>query len=96
MRKFAPLMVIVLLAGCATAVPRAGTQDSGRVCQDGRTDWFIGKAASEQLGAEMLAASGARSIRWVPFGAMITMEFNASRLTVQLDQQNRVNMAKCG
>ncbi len=44
----------------------------------------------------MLTASGARTIRWVPKGGVVTMDFNPSRLTVQLDGANRVERANCG
>jgi hypothetical protein len=48
------------------------------------------------LGERMLRASGARTIRWVPQGSAVTMEFNAERITVQLDGSNRVERASCG
>ena len=59
-------------------------------------DRFAGRPATSELGAEMLAASGARTLRWVRFGAMITMEFSPSRLTVRLDPQGKIASANCG
>ena len=44
----------------------------------------------------MLAATGARILRWVPKGGMVTMDFSPDRLTVQLDGANRVETARCG
>jgi hypothetical protein len=44
----------------------------------------------------MLRESGARTIRWVPKGGIITMEFSPDRLTVMLDGSNRVEAARCG
>jgi hypothetical protein len=57
---------------------------------------FNGQAASADLGRRMLAASGARTIRWVPKGGVVTMDFSPHRLTVQLDGSNRVERASCG
>lgn len=57
---------------------------------------FIGQPASQDLGAQMLSASGARNIRWVPKGGMVTMDFSPNRLTVQLEDKNRVETANCG
>lgn len=57
---------------------------------------FVGQQASQDLGARMLAASGARTIRWVPKGGAVTMDFSPHRLTVQLDGSNRVEHASCG
>ena len=86
-------VLALLLAGCATTP--AGNEPN-QACHDDRLASFIGSAATEQLGADMLRASGARTIRWAPFGGVITIDFSPTRLTVQLDQQNRVAAAKCG
>jgi hypothetical protein len=96
MRKM--LFVAILVAtSCSTAPasPPLG-DDAGYVCRAGTTDRFIGQAATAELGVRMLAASGARQLRWVPYGGMITMDYSPSRLTVRLDQQNRVESASCG
>ena len=66
------------------------------VCSNDPLAQFIGQPASQELGARMLAASGARTIRWVPKGGVITMDFSPHRLTVQLDGSNRVETARCG
>jgi len=87
---FAP----ALLAACAAVPPHGG--DPGYVCHNNGLDRFAGRPTTSELGAEMLAASGARTIRWVRFGAMIMMEFSPSRLTVRLDPQGRVASASCG
>jgi hypothetical protein len=44
----------------------------------------------------MLQVSGARTIRWVQPGMMVTMEFSAQRLTVQLARGNVIERATCG
>ena len=94
MRKLA-LFAPALLAACATAPPPHGS-DPGYACHNNGLDRFAGRPATSEVGAEMLAASGARTIRWVRFGAMITMEFSPSRLTVRLDPQGRIASATCG
>jgi len=65
-------------------------------CRSESLGQFVGQTASTELGAKMLAASGARIIRWVPKGGMVTMDFSPNRLTVQLDGANRVERANCG
>ena len=57
---------------------------------------FVGQPATQELGARMMAASGARILRWVPKGGAVTMDFNPARLTVALDGSNRVESANCG
>lgn len=96
MRSFAGLTLLVL-ASCATTLPEPPAfGDPKQACNDDRLTSFIGSPATQQAGAEMLRASGARTIRWVPVDGVITMDFSPTRLTVQLDQQNRVSAAKCG
>jgi hypothetical protein len=65
-------------------------------CRNEPLAQFIGQPATPDVGARMLSASGARIIRWVPKGGMVTMDFSPSRLTVQLDEANRVEKASCG
>lgn len=97
MRLILATCVLAALSACtiaqsdATAVgPVPGT------CRGETLAQFIGQPASPNLGTRMLAASGARIIRWVPKGGAVTMDFNPSRLTVQLDAANRVETANCG
>ena len=87
-------------AACATAAPRYVGNDQlppGSKCvQSGALDTFKGQVASTELAAQIMTAARAPRLRWVPFGAIITMEFDTKRVTVRLDQQNRVLSATCG
>ena len=94
-----PLLALfaTALAGCATtgsAPPPAGP--SGGACSDSGVTSYIGQPYSDALGAEMRSKSGAQSLRKVGYGEVVTMEFNANRLTVSLDEQNKVATARCG
>jgi hypothetical protein len=85
------------LAGCAVAqpVPVHGATP-GYVCSNAGLERFVGQPATEALGSEMLRVSGARVLRWLQPGQIVTMEFSAERLTVHLDSSNRVERASCG
>jgi hypothetical protein len=87
-------------AGCVQVFPDEKVpvhgEVAGRVCSDTRLAAFKGRPATSELGAEILAASGAANLRWVPQGTIVTMEFNPSRVTVRLDSQGRVASATCG
>ena len=85
---------LLLMSGCAIS-PAAG-QPSGNVCRSEALGQFIGRQATRELGHEMMLASRARIIRWVPLGGVVTMDFSPVRLTVQLDGANRVQSANCG
>ncbi len=84
------------LAGCMIAESKTVDEMGAGGCRTGSLVQFTGQSASQDLGARMLAASGARIIRWVPKGGAVTMDFNPNRLTVQLDGSNRVETASCG
>ena len=100
MRKLSLLLASVVATGCAAeGGQRVGLDQvpEGSICQQsGALDTFKGEAASAELGARIMTAARARKLRWVPFGAMITMEYSQIRVTVRLDQQNRVVSATCG
>ena len=94
-----PLILAVAalpLAACmiAESDPVPGVPQGN--CRNEPLDQFVGQPADGELGARMLRASGARILRWVPKGGMITMDFSPDRLTVQLDGANRVETARCG
>jgi hypothetical protein len=91
-----------LLAACAATAPPPAPEipvrgaGSGYVCRQQAFEEFIGQVATSEVGAAMLRASGARTIRWVRQGMRITMEYSEERLTVRLDPNNRIITASCG
>jgi len=95
--KTALTMAAMALTSCATAepIPVHGATP-GYTCHAIDISQFAGQQATSELGAAMLRASGARTIRWVYPGQAITMEFSAERLTVHLDSAGRVEGASCG
>lgn len=97
MRLLIAGLALLPLTGCtiaqsdATAAgPPPGT------CHNEVLGQFTGQPASQELGARILQASGARTIRWVPKGSVVTMEFSPERVTVLLDGSSRVERANCG
>ncbi|WP_328598051.1 I78 family peptidase inhibitor [Croceibacterium salegens] len=56
---------------------------------------FIGKKATPELGEEMLAATGAKTLRWVPPRSAVTMDFRPDRLTVSYDDDYVITQASC-
>jgi len=99
MRKLL-LVTPLALAACASGGTRyVGTFQAppGSKCErSDALDTFKGQPASTELAARIMAAARAPKLRWVPFGALVTMEYDESRVTVRLDQQNRVISAICG
>ena len=97
MRYLLSLMATALLAACAYTPPgQPGTGEPVMRCNDDRLGRFIGQTRSAELERRLRAESGARIVRWVPKGGVVTMEFRGDRLTVQLDEANRIVTARCG
>ncbi|MEA1071326.1 I78 family peptidase inhibitor [Sphingomonas sp. LY160] len=97
MRHLPFALAALPLAACTTNMtdpPVAG--DPAALCRGDGLASYVGQPATQDLGARMLRETGARTIRWVPKGGMVTMDFRGDRLTVQLDEANRVERASCG
>ena len=90
------MLPLAALAACATVPAAPVVGEPAGLCRNESLGTFVGKLATPALGTQMLAASGARKLRWVAKGMMVTMDFRDDRLTVQLDGANRVERANCG
>lgn len=95
------MTILLPLAACAATdakTPPAAVPDvkTGGKCDNAGLERFIGKAATAQLGAEMLKASGARAMRWGGPNAIMTMDYRQDRLTVSYDETMIVTGARCG
>lgn len=89
------LPLTLFAAACTTPMP-APAPEPGGACRAVEQSRYVGREATGELGAELIRDSGARVLRWAPYGSMMTMEFSPDRLTVRLDAQNRVEAATCG
>jgi len=98
MRIWAGLVAVPLTACAATPPPLDDTppaRDIQGSCQREPGQRFVGMKATGELGREMLAATGARILRWVPPRTAVTMDFNPSRLTVSYDDDYVVTRVSC-
>lgn len=88
----------VAISACATVEPMPAPPGAlpGSTCANAGLEQFQGQPGTQELGAEMLRVSGARTLRWVRPGMAVTMDFRADRLTVHLDSAGRVEHASCG
>ena len=93
--RIASLMLLPLTA-CAAVPAEPVIAEPLETCRGDALGQFTGQQATQELGSRMLAASGARSLRWVAKGMMVTMDFRGDRLTAYLDAANRVERASCG
>lgn len=69
--------------------------DEGRCHAEG-AQFAVGQPYSESLAEAARRGAGALHVRRVRVGEMVTMEFDGSRLTLQLDTAGRVSAVRCG
>ena len=97
MPKLAAAMMLVLATSACAArspMPLRHSADSGE-CRATGLAGFVGQAATQDVAINLIRASGAKDLRWVPPGTMVTMEHRSDRLTVHTDAQNRIVRAVC-
>ena len=90
------LLCPALLAACATAPAPTPPPGGGGACRSEGLSAFAGRPATSETGAEILRVSGARVLRWVQPGMMVTMEFREDRVTAWLAAGNRIERVSCG
>jgi hypothetical protein len=100
MRK-ALVLISMALGACATAAPPETDipvrgETPGYACRNATLDQFVGQPATGDISSRILQASGARTIRWVRPGMMITMDHRQDRVTAWQSPDNRVERIRCG
>lgn len=91
-------------AGCATSSPGAvettrpdaGQEASHVTCNAMSAQSHIGSRATAELGAQLLAETGARQLRWIPPRTAVTMDFRPDRLSVSYDDDMAISRISCG
>lgn len=69
--------------------------DAG-ACDAVQAQWLVGKTPSEADMEQARSDSGAEVVRSLKPGQVVTMEFNASRLNIDLDDAGAVVSVRCG
>lgn len=65
-------------------------------CDDSQAQWAIGKKVTEADVEQARKDSGAETARTLKPDQMVTMEFNAKRLNLDLDDAGTVTAVRCG
>ena len=99
MRRAIALLAI-LGAGCTTVAanePPAGHGETpGYECKNEGLDAFVGREPTSEVGTDILNKSGAKVLRWLKPGQIVTMEFRSDRVNVHLNANNRIERVTCG
>ncbi|MEA3002964.1 MAG: hypothetical protein QOH81_1752 [Sphingomonadales bacterium] len=70
--------------------------ETGHKCDAARAKKLVGRKRSPRVEAEALRLSGGGTVRWIPMGAMVTMDYRADRLNLRLDRKGRILGVSCG
>ncbi|WP_395611545.1 I78 family peptidase inhibitor [Allosphingosinicella sp.] len=65
-------------------------------CNAAAVQGLVGRQESSELAAEAQRLSGARAVRVLRPGQMITIEYRADRLNIRVDTQQKVLAVTCG
>lgn len=68
----------------------------GHACTTVETDQFVGQPGTNSNGDAILRVSKAAVLRWSPPNTMLTMDYRQDRVTVWLDEANRITKIRCG
>ena len=101
LRLFLTVALTCMLAACAQPTSPPGSPPSGSPpaagnCQAAPAQFAIGYAVTRDLLEEARRRAGASRVRVIQPGQVVTMEFAADRLNVEVSEANRVLRVRCG
>jgi len=86
------LVALLALSACAET---PGPNASGK-CDASGVQAMVGQLDGAALHKRALRRSGARTLRVIKPGTMVTMDYREDRLNIHLDAQGRVTDLTCG
>lgn len=100
MRLLASATLPMALVACAATAPAPDpaeppVRELEGLCDRQAGERFIGQKATAEVGAQLLEATGARSLRWVPPRTAVTMDYRPDRLTVSYDDNMVITSVSC-
>ena len=93
-----PLATVALLAGCASPGPATGPTGVplGGTCDAAPAQSFVGQNTTAKVMEAARVRSGALMVRVLRPGQMITKEFDAQRLNLEVNAAGRIVAVRCG
>ena len=90
--------LVVLLAGCASQGPATGPSGAplGGTCNAQPEQSAVGKNSTAKVVEAARVSAGALMARIIRPGQMVTKEFDAERLNLEVDAADRIVAVRCG
>lgn len=96
MRIALVLVSAALLGACAAQQTPVQPPPSVGACNAAAAQFAVGLPGSAQLAGRAMQAAGAQRFRWLRPGEVVTMEYDASRLNLEVDATGKVIRVRCG
>ncbi|MDR7101960.1 I78 family peptidase inhibitor [Croceicoccus sp. BE223] len=87
------------LSGCATTATAPSdpvVSEPEGTCDARAAQVWVGKMATTDMGAELLASTGSRTLRWIPPRTAVTMDYRPDRVSVSYDDNMIITQISCG
>jgi hypothetical protein len=97
MKSLIAALGLLTLPACATTTRIGpGPKPDAGLCNAAAARRLAGRPATEELATEALALTGARQVRLIHPGMMVTMDYSPDRLTIHVGPDGRVERLACG
>lgn len=91
---------VIMTTACTVTSNNEGADISSpppaQICQNEALLQFVGQKATQETGAAIMAASGARNVRWAGPNMALTMDFRPDRVTISYDKDMVIERLSCG
>ena len=91
-----PLLALATVACVPHGRPGEAPAPPTAACNAEGLGDLIGKPRGEAVAAEAIRRSGAKLVRWITPGMMVTMDYRANRLNLHTSIENKVSDIRCG
>ena len=105
MKMFASFGLLALAACAAPATDDTSSQaqppgqvevDPIKACDTSGVQDAVGKPFTDALAAELKTKVGAATLRIIPPGTMVTMDYRGDRLNISYDEEKIITKVDCG
>ncbi|WP_422059214.1 I78 family peptidase inhibitor [Sphingopyxis sp.] len=97
--RFFAIAAVLPLAACASSEAPAETTPpppAEMTCSADPAQSFVGQTATPDVGAAVVKATGARTLRWGPPRSAMTMDYRQDRVNVLYDDAYKITQISCG
>lgn len=93
------IAAVLPLAACTQEKPPVESTPpppAEMTCSAAAASSFVGQTASADVGAAIVKATGARTLRWGPPRSAMTMDYRQDRVNILYDDAYKITQVTCG